>query len=167
MSAIANRIAQLPAWMQPWARLTWRFARFGVVGGSGIFVNQAVLYAGMEWLFVSIAKDARLGYALPLAIAIATTYNFFWNRLWTWRERRAVESAGVANQYAKYVIATLIGSSAQYFLTRYLASDAAAGGFALHYGVANLMAIAVASLINFVINDRVTFRRVLPVEDDE
>lgn len=167
MSAIAKRIAQLPAWMQPWARVAWRFARFGVVGGSGIFVNQAVLYAGMEWLFANVAKDARLSYALPLAIAIATTYNFFWNRLWTWRERRAVESAGVTAQYAKYVIATLIGSSVQYFLTRYLASDTAAGGYALHYGVANLMAIAVASLVNFVINDRVTFRRALPVEEDE
>ena len=138
-------------------RLVWRFARFGVVGGSGIFVNQAVLYAGMEWLFVNIAKDARLGYALPLAIAIATTYNFFWNRLWTWRERRAVESVGVAKQYAKYVVATLIGSTLQYFLTRYLASE---DSFALHYGVANLIAIGVASLVNFVINDRVTFRKV-------
>jgi putative flippase GtrA len=138
-------------------KLAWRFARFGVVGGSGIFVNQAVLYAGMEWLFVSIAKDVRLGYALPLAIAIATTYNFFWNRLWTWRERRAVESVGVAKQYAKYVGATLIGSSLQYVLTRYLASDSS---FALHYGVANLVAIAIASVVNFLINDRITFRRV-------
>lgn len=139
-------------------RLAWRFARFGVVGGSGIFVNQAVLYAGMEWLFTSIAKDVRLSYALPLAIALATTYNFFWNRLWTWRERRAVETAGVALQYAKYVAATLIGSSLQYVLTRYLASDA---GFSLHYGVANLIAIGVASVVNFVINDRVTFRKVI------
>jgi putative flippase GtrA len=138
-------------------KLAWRFARFGVVGGSGIFVNQAVLYAGMEWLFVSIAKDARLSYALPLAIAIATTYNFFWNRLWTWRERRAVESVGVAKQYGKYVGATLIGSSLQYVLTQYLASDAS---FALHYGVANLIAIAIASVVNFVINDRITFRKV-------
>jgi len=143
--------------LQRLKRLVWRFARFGVVGGSGIFVNQAVLYAGMEWLFVSVAKEARLGYALPLAIAIATTYNFFWNRLWTWRERRAVESAGVAKQYAKYVAATLIGSSLQYVLTRYLANDV---GFALHYGVANLIAIGIASLVNFVINDRVTFRKV-------
>jgi putative flippase GtrA len=138
-------------------RLAVRFARFGMVGGSGMFVNQAVLYAGMEWLFTSIAKDARLSYALPLAIAIATTYNFFWNRLWTWRERRAARPTGVAAQYAKYVVATLIGSTLQYFLTRYLASN---GGFALHYGVANLIAIGIASGVNFVINDRVTFRRV-------
>jgi dolichol-phosphate mannosyltransferase len=138
-------------------KLIGRFARFGVVGGSGIFVNQAVLYAGMEWLFVNIAKDGRLSYALPLAIAVATTYNFFWNRLWTWRERRAVESVGVAKQYAKYVAATLVGSSLQYVLTRYLASDA---GFALHYGVANLIAIGIASVVNFLINDRVTFRKV-------
>lgn len=140
-------------------KLAWRFARFGVVGGSGIFVNQAVLYAGMEWLFTSVAKEGRLSYALPLAIAVATTYNFFWNRLWTWRERRAVESAGVAKQYAKYVAATLVGSSLQYVLTRYLASEA---GFALHYGVANLAAIAIASVVNFLINDRLTFRRVEP-----
>ena len=138
-------------------RLASRFVRFGVVGGSGIFVNQAVLYAGMEWLFTSIAKDMRLNYALPLAIAIATTYNFFWNRLWTWRERRAVESMGVAAQYTKYVVATLIGSTLQYFLTRYLASE---GGFALHYGVANLIAIGVASWVNFVIHDRVTFSKI-------
>jgi putative flippase GtrA len=106
---------------------------------------------------VSIAKEGRLSYALPLAIAVATTYNFFWNRLWTWRERRAVESIGVLSQYAKYVTATLVGSTLQYFLTRYLASD---GGFALHYGIANLIAIGIASLVNFVINDRVTFRKV-------
>jgi putative flippase GtrA len=138
-------------------RLAWRFARFGVVGGSGIFVNQAVLYAGMEWLFVAIAEAERLAYALPLAIAIATTYNFFWNRLWTWRERRAVESVGVAKQYAKYVGATLIGSTLQYVLTRYLASEAS---FALHYGIANLLAIAIASVVNFLINDRITFRKI-------
>ncbi len=155
--SMAKRIQALPAWLQPWARLAWRFARFGVVGGSGIFVNQAVLYAGMEWLFVSIAKDARLGYALPLAIALATTYNFFWNRLWTWRERRGTDAKAISAQFFKYVAATLIGSSLQYVLTRYLASEA---GFALHYGVANLIAIAMASLVNFLINDRITFRKV-------
>lgn len=154
---LTERIDALPVWLQPWARLAMRFARFGVVGGSGIFVNQAVLYAGMEWLFASVAKDARLSYALPLAIAIATTYNFFWNRLWTWRERRATDSKTISVQFVKYVAATLIGSSLQYVLTRYLASDA---GFALHYGVANLVAIAIASGVNFLINDRFTFRTV-------
>jgi putative flippase GtrA len=154
---LTKRIEALPAWLQPWVRLAMRFARFGVVGGSGIFVNQAVLYAGMEWLFASIAKDMRLGYALPLAIAIATIYNFFWNRLWTWRERRATDSKTISMQFVKYVAATLIGSSLQYVLTRYLASDA---GFALHYGVANLVAIAIASGVNFLINDRFTFRTV-------
>lgn len=142
--------------MQRLKRLVIRFMRFGLVGGSGIFVNQAVLYAGMEWLFIGIDKEARLGYALPLAIAVATTYNFLWNRLWTWRERRAVDGAGVAAQYAKYVIATLVGSTLQYGLTRYLADPS---GWGLHYGVANLIAIGVASLVNFAMNDRMTFRK--------
>ncbi len=138
-------------------RLALRFIRFGIVGGSGIFVNQAVLYAGMERLFVGVPLGERLSYALPLAIAIATTYNFFWNRLWTWRERRGLDAKTTSAQFFKYVAATLIGSSIQYVLTRYLAS---ADGFALHYGLANLLAIGIASLVNFLINDRVTFRKV-------
>jgi dolichol-phosphate mannosyltransferase len=111
----------------------------------------------MEWLFAGVAKGARLDYALPLAIAIATTYNFFWNRLWTWRERRDQDAKGISAQFLKYVGATLIGSSLQYVLTRYLASDT---GFALHYGIANLLAIGMASIVNFLINDRITFRKV-------
>ncbi len=167
MSAVAARIAKLPTWLQPWARLAWRFARFGVVGGSGIFVNQAVLYAGMEWLFASVAQAARLSYALPLAIAVATIYNFFWNRLWTWRERRGLDAKTTSSQFVKYVAATLIGSSLQYLLTRHLASSVESGGFGLHYGLANLIAIAIASVVNFLINDRVTFRRIVPAEDGE
>jgi dolichol-phosphate mannosyltransferase len=143
--------------MQPWARLAWRFARFGVVGGSGIFVNQAVLYAGMEWLFTGIDKESRLGYVLPLAIAVATTYNFILNRLWTWREHRGTDSQTVFSQYVKYVGATLVGGTLQYVLTRWLASPE---GFSLHYGVANLVAIALASIVNFLFHDRLTFRKV-------
>ena len=109
----------------------------------------------MEWLFLSVSKPIRLSYALPLAIAIATTYNFIFNRIWTWREHRAVDTSGVFLQFAKYVAATLVGSTLQYVLTRYLASDA---GFSLHYSLANLIAIALASVVNFLFHDRLTFK---------
>jgi putative flippase GtrA len=137
--------------------LVWRFARFGVVGGSGIVINQLVLFLGMRVLFTSVADEhARLDYALPLAIAVATTYNFFWNRLWTWHERRAKESRGVAVQYSKYVLATLLGSVLQFYLTKYLLTTAFFHG---NVQMANLLAIALVSVVNFVINDRLTFRK--------
>ena len=137
--------------------LAWRFARFGVVGGSGIVVNQVMLFVGMNILFVSIASEsARLDYALPLAIAVATTYNFFWNRLWTWHERRAKEPRGVAVQYAKYVLATLLGSVLQFYLTKYLLTTSLLAG---NVQMANLIAIGLVSVINFTINDRLTFRK--------
>jgi dolichol-phosphate mannosyltransferase len=143
--------------MQRIKRLAWRFARFGVVGGSGIVVNQVMLFLGMHVLFVSIANEqARLDYALPLAIAVATTYNFFWNRLWTWHERRAKETRGVVIQYAKYVLATLLGSVLQFYLTKYLLTTALLAG---NIQMANLIAIGLVSVINFTINDRLTFRK--------
>ena len=137
--------------------LAWRFARFGVVGGSGIVVNQVMLFLGMRVLFASIADEhARLDYALPLAIAVATTYNFFWNRLWTWHERRAKETRGVAIQYTKYVLATLLGSVLQFYLTKYLLKTPLFEG---NVQMANLLAIGLVSVVNFTINDRLTFRK--------
>jgi dolichol-phosphate mannosyltransferase len=139
-------------------KLAWRFARFGVVGGSGIVVNQVVLFVGMQFFFTSIVDaHARLDYALPLAIAVATTYNFFWNRLWTWHERRAKETRGVAMQYVKYVLATLLGSVLQFYLTKYLLTTSF---FLGNVQMANLLAIGLVSVLNFLINDRLTFRKV-------
>lgn len=143
--------------MQRMKRLAWRFARFGVVGGSGIVVNQVMLFVGMRVLFTSVSDEsARLDYALPLAIAVATTYNFFWNRLWTWHERRARDTRGVAIQYGKYVLATLLGSVLQFYLTKYLLTTPL---FLGNVQMANLIAIGLVSVVNFAINDRLTFRK--------
>lgn len=151
------------------AAVTWlksiRYIKFGLVGASGTVVNMLVLYFGHEYLFQSIEGPEGKPFAsLALAISIATLNNFTWNRLWTWSDRvRAVHAHGDADshiartpllyQFGKYALASWFGIALQYGLTLWLAH-------AMHYMLANVIAIVVASVSNFVANDRWTFHRI-------
>ena len=130
-----------------------RLFKFGVVGGSGVVINQAVLYVGQERLFTPIASPSlRLDAALALAIFVATVNNFYWNRLWTWSDRRTeVRGLRVVALFGQYALACWAGTAIQIVLTKALAPY-------VHYLIANLVAIAVATVFNFASNDRWTFQ---------
>ncbi len=142
----------------------FRYIKFGLVGASGTVVNMVVLYLGQEFLFLGIESPrSRLYASLAFAIALATINNFTWNRLWTWADRiREFAALNAANenpssrawvsQFGKYTLASLLGIALQYGLTLWLAH-------ALHYLLANVIAIVIASVSNFLVNDRLTFRR--------
>ena len=140
--------------------LRFRYAKFGIVGASGTVVNMAVLYVAQEFVFQHIASPReRLYVSLALAILIATVNNFSWNRLWTWADRRASLNAaepgaepGVLGLFMRYAVASWLGIALQYSLTLWLSQH-------IHYLVANVLAIVVASVSNFIANDRWTFRR--------
>ncbi len=141
----------------------FRYLKFGLVGASGTLVNMAVLYLAQEQLFAAIADPRQRLYAsLALAIAIATVNNFTWNRLWTWADRVPVIRTQseqpiqygwgmIAGQFSRYALASWLGIALQYGLTLWLSNS-------LHYLVANVIAIVVASVSNFLANDRWTFR---------
>jgi len=145
--------------------LRFRYAKFGIVGASGTVVNMAVLYVAQEFVFQHIASPReRLYVSLALAILIATVNNFSWNRLWTWADRRAAPGVaepgaeagpGVPGLFMRYAVASWLGIALQYSLTLWLSQH-------IHYLVANVLAIVVASVSNFVANDRWTFRRRKP-----
>ena len=142
-----------------------RYIRFGMVGASGTLVNMAVLFVAQEYLFAAIANPRNRLYAsLALAIGIATINNFTWNRLWTWavRLRLAAALAGqdqatapglaaTTGQFGRYALASWFGIALQYGLTLWLSH-------ALHYLLANVIAIVLASISNFLANDLWTFR---------
>jgi putative flippase GtrA len=150
--SVIERIAAAP--LVRWA-LGVRFFRFGLVGASGTVVNVAVLYFAREVLLANVAPQAlRLNLALALAILCSTANNFFWNRLWTWHDRREHHAGKpVLVQFAQYAAACWIGIALQFVFTNLLVS---AG---LHYILANLAAIVLASVFNFVVNDLWTFGR--------
>ena len=144
-------INRLPARLQPMAR--WRFIKFGAVGASGTVINIAVLYACQEFLLLQIADfHARLNYSIGIAITLATISNFYFNRRLTWRDRQYEASPGVMVLFFKYVMAAGVSIAIQSLMTKSLS-------LYLHYILANLVAIGLSSIFNFVANDRLTFRR--------
>jgi putative flippase GtrA len=144
-------ISRLPAKLQPMAR--WRFIKFGAVGASGTVINIAVLYACQEFLLLQIADfHSRLNYSIGIAITLATISNFYFNRRLTWRDRQVAASPPVLVLFLKYVAAAGVSIAIQSLMTKSLS-------LYLHYILANLVAIGLSSVFNFIANDRLTFRR--------
>lgn len=158
MKADSGRLQQVLLALLLWAKGV-RYLKFGLVGASGTLVNMLVLYLGQEFLFAVISSPRdRLYASLALAIAVATVNNFTWNRLWTWADRVRAAAPGVAGkqrllqQFGRYTLASWLGIALQYGLTLWLSHS-------LHYLLANVIAIVVASVSNFLANDRWTFVR--------
>lgn len=155
LRSIAERLVSLlPPRFQPMVR--WRFIKFGLVGASGTVINIAVLYLAQEHLLRGIADfHARLNYSIALAITVATISNFYWNRRLTWRDRTRNTPQPALRLFLKYVMAAALSIVIQSLLTKWLALH-------LHYLLANVIAIVMASVVNFIANDRLTFRRHRP-----
>lgn len=139
----------------------YRFIKFGIVGASGTVVNLVVLHLGHEYIFNAIEAAYNKPYlSLALAISVATLNNFTWNRLWTWSDRvRTLEADQqpvslklLGTEFGQYATASAFGSALQYVLTLLLSG-------VMDYRLANLTAIAAASVSNFLANDRWTFKR--------
>ena len=150
-SIFESLVSKLPAKLRPMAR--WRFVKFGAVGASGTVINIAVLYACQEFLLLQIADfHSRLNYSIAIAITLATMSNFYFNRRLTWRDRQYEASPSVMVLFFKYVAAAGVSIAIQSLMTKSLS-------LYLHYILANLLAIGLSSVFNFVANDRLTFRR--------
>jgi dolichol-phosphate mannosyltransferase len=137
----------LPAWF-----FKKRFIKFGTVGASGVVVNLGVLYLCQEFLFVAIQSPGmRLNASLAMAIFLATVNNFFWNRFWTWGDRKHRPDKHLLLHFGQYALACWVGIVLQVLLTKLLVVY-------LHYLIANALAIVLASLFNFLVNNFWTFR---------
>jgi putative flippase GtrA len=131
--------------------LRQRFLKFGTVGGSGVLINMGLLYLGQEFLFAAIEPPSmRLNVSVGLAILCATVNNFSWNRLWTWEDRNHANEKPLLIQFGQYALANMVGIFLQVAFTKILAAY-------IHYLLANLTAIAIAGIFNFMINDVWTF----------
>ncbi|GAB4121351.1 MAG: GtrA family protein [Sideroxydans sp.] len=130
-----------------------RFLKFGTVGASGTVVNIGVLYVGQEHLFRTVTPlELQLNLSLALAIFLATLNNFFWNRLWTWRDRVQRRPRPWLVQFGQYTLSCGVSIVLQILFTNLLAPH-------FYYQIANLIAIGVTAVVNFLLNDLWTFGR--------
>ncbi|MGC2049854.1 MAG: GtrA family protein [Gallionella sp.] len=153
---LIDRLAELPlvAWF-----FNKRFIKFGTVGASGVLVNLGVLYLGQEFLFTAIqSHDMRLNVSLGLAIFCATANNFYWNRVWTWSDRTRHPDKHLILHFGQYALAVWVGIVVQFVLTKLFV-------IYLYYLIANALAILLASVFNFLVNNFWTFRSHKPVDE--
>lgn len=136
-------------------KLIGRFVRFGIVGGSGVFVDMAALYV--------LHDPKRL--ALPLATAkilaaqLAIFNNFAWNELWTFADRAAPRASAGQRliRFARFELICLAGLAINLGVLTLLVKR-----LGLHYLVANAIAIGVATAWNFFINLRFNWSAATP-----
>jgi putative flippase GtrA len=136
-----------------------RFMKFGAVGASGVVVNLGVLYLCQEFLFIAIQSPSmRLNVSLAAAIFFATVNNFYWNRFWTWSDRAHHPDKHLILHFGQYALACWVGIVLQVLLTKLFVVY-------FYYIVANAMAIVLASVFNFLVNNFWTFRSHRPVDE--
>ena len=153
---LTDRLAELPlvAWF-----FKKRFIKFGTVGASGVLVNLGVLYLGQEFLFTAIqSHDMRLNVSLATAIFCATANNFYWNRRWTWADRHHRPDKHLILHFGQYALACWVGIVVQVILTKLFVVF-------MYYLAANALAIVLASVFNFLVNNFWTFRSHKPVDE--
>lgn len=128
-----------------------RFIKFGTIGLSGTVVNLVVLYVNQEIILRDIYPvDTRLSLSLAGAIFLATINNFLWNRMWTWGDRRGRTRHGFFIQMGQYFLASWLSIALQFTLTKLFAQF-------IHYLIANIIAIILAAIVTYIINDIWTF----------
>ena len=134
-------------WPDKFRGLLIRWLKFNFVGGIGIVVQLAALAALRSAFHVNYLV------ATVVAVEIAVLHNFYWHERFTWADRRRNGLAISLGRLARFNLSNgAVSLAGNLVLMRLLV-----GHFHVHYIVANLVAIAVCSIANFVLSDQLVF----------
>jgi putative flippase GtrA len=124
-----------------------RFLRFNFVGGIGIAVQLAAL--------ALLRSVLHLDYLVATALAVeaAVIHNFFWHERFTWRDR---PSSHVRHSLTRFVRFNLTNGAVS-ILGNLAIMRVLVGGLRINYVIANLAAVTVCSVANFLLSDRFVF----------
>jgi putative flippase GtrA len=123
-----------------------RWLRFNFVGLLGIFVQLAVLGA---------LTHARVPYlvATALAVEITVVHNWIWHEHYTWSDRSTTGLYPRLTRLLKFNVS----NGAVSLIGNLLFMNLLVGHMHLPVLIANLVAVTVCSLVNFVLGDRFVF----------
>lgn len=127
-----------------------RWIKFNTVGGVGIVVQLGALA-----LFRSVLHFNYL-VATGLAVETAVVHNFVWHERFTWRDRPAGRRSQSLVRFVKFNAT----NGAVSLVGNLLIMRALVGQFHMNYVIANLIAVTVCSLANFLLSDWVVFEKV-------
>jgi len=89
-----------------------------------------------------------------LGVAISSTSNFFLNKYWTFEDKR-FDVGVTARQFVSFIAVSAIGLSIQITLLYYMVEHL------IPYRISLIVAIGVATTINFILNKKFTFKEKL------
>lgn len=125
-----------------------RWFVFNFVGLMGIVVQLAAL--------LSLTSGFQLNYLIATALAVETAvlHNFFWHERWTWADRTKDHRRAVLSRLLSFHLTNgVISIAGNLILMKFLVGRAD-----FPYVPANLLAIAVCAILNFLAGDRIVFR---------
>lgn len=122
--------------------VAYKFAKFGVVGLSGVIVDFGFTYIFKEKLKVQKYVSNAIGFT------IAASSNYYLNRIWTFHSN----NPEIALEYGKFLLISLIGLVLNTIVLWLLVSKVK-----FNFYFAKLFAIGVVTIWNFVINLNYTF----------
>ena len=130
---------------QEWKKLF----KFGMVGLSGIVVNEGLLIYLKEYV------QLALPVASIIAIELSIMSNFILNDLWTFGADQGEHALGSGWQrFASFQFVSVGGAAINFVILNVLAA-----WVGIDYRIANVLGILVAFLWNFVVNRRVTWKK--------
>lgn len=124
-----------------------RWIKFNSVGALGIVVQLLVLAAltsllGMHYLL-----------ATGLAVESAVLHNFVWHERWTWSDRRTLDRSRLLGRLLRFNLT----NGALSILGNLVFMRLLVESLGVHYLPANLVTIALCSVLNFLVSDRFVF----------
>jgi dolichol-phosphate mannosyltransferase len=128
-------------------RFLSKAGRFYTVGASGLLVNYA-----SSLLFNALAPNTWYLYSTIIGIFISMTSNFFLNKLWTFEDREFnVKKTGT--QFGMFIGFSSLGAFIQLLLVYALVEN-----YNMEYPLSLILAVAAASVGNFLLNKKWTFK---------
>jgi dolichol-phosphate mannosyltransferase len=128
---------------QEWMKLF----RFGIVGLSGIIVNEGVL------IYLKQYDRFSLPVASIVAIELSILSNFIWNDLWTFRSDQEHALSRWWQRLLSFQVVSIGGAIINFVILNILATL-----LGIDYRVANIIGILVAFAWNFWVNRRFTWK---------
>ena len=122
--------------------------RFYAVGAVGVVVQLAAL--------AFLTSGLHLDYlpATALAVEAAILHNFVWHERWTWADRTRSIAAGRAGRLIRFHLT----NGALSILGNLAFMEVLVGRLHVPYLLANGIAIALCSVLNYLAADRLVFR---------
>lgn len=121
-----------------------QFIKYCMVGASGFVINLFVF-----WLMLT-SLDVHYWIAGSVSFAVSVTNNFFMNRYWTFR----ITEGEIFSQASRFMVVSISSWALNMFMLRLLIEDAK-----LNHYVAQTIAIAMVTILNFLGNKLWSFRQ--------